>query len=324
MLPTPLGPNRAPASLTRSRRATLALALTRAGAAAANFVAHDGQARAAGIAFYVLFSLLPLLSLAAALLALLIPDHRAQADVVVAVVRFAPLSRQDTVQLVRGTVVELSGVTAGTLGLLGLAGTLWAVSSMFGVIHGSLRRAFGGQRSRAVLAQKLVDIAVAAAATAFVVGSVTFTLLLRGTLQRAGAPPALRPGAWGWEIAAFLLPAALAFLASLLLYRFGAGAAGLTVRALWPGALLAAALFKASQLGLSYYLEHGFSAHRVYGPVGAIIAFLAWTYLICLALLLGAEFAAAGASRHDTQPAPGLGHQARAALRGLFVVEPGD
>ena len=67
--------------------------------------------------------------------------------------------------------------------------------------------------------------------------------------------------------------------------------AGASRRSWWllPGAAAGVALWIAASAGFSLYLDHFASYNRVYGTLGAAVAFLVWAWLMNLALLVGVE-----------------------------------
>jgi membrane protein len=64
-------------------------------------------------------------------------------------------------------------------------------------------------------------------------------------------------------------------------------------RHVWPGSLLATALWFFATSGFGWYVRHMASYNVMYGSVGAGIALLVWMYLLALIALLGCEFNAA-------------------------------
>ena len=57
-----------------------------------------------------------------------------------------------------------------------------------------------------------------------------------------------------------------------------------------PGAGLATALWFPSTLGFGWYVTRYANYAAVYGSLGAGIALLVWLYIVCVAVLIGAEF----------------------------------
>ena len=58
---------------------------------------------------------------------------------------------------------------------------------------------------------------------------------------------------------------------------------------LLPGAVVGVGLWLAASVGFSFYLDNFASYNRVYGTLGALVAFLVWAWLVNLALLVGVE-----------------------------------
>ena len=64
-------------------------------------------------------------------------------------------------------------------------------------------------------------------------------------------------------------------------------------RYVWPGAVLAAALWLLTTMGFGWYVRHMAHYNVMYGSVGAGIALLVWMYLLAASALIGCEFNAA-------------------------------
>lgn len=67
-----------------------------------------------------------------------------------------------------------------------------------------------------------------------------------------------------------------------------------------PGAVLAIVFWFAGSFGLAYYLNHLAHYSRMYGGMGAIIGLMFWIYLTALVILAGAELNAELAKRRDS------------------------
>jgi membrane protein len=94
-----------------------------------------------------------------------------------------------------------------------------------------------------------------------------------------------------------------------LLYRFGPsrGSGDHAKRRIFPGAVVATALWLVASVGLSFYVSHIASFGATYGPLGAVVAIMLWFYLTAYAVLLGAEVNAQlehteQSSRHPDSP----------------------
>lgn len=67
-----------------------------------------------------------------------------------------------------------------------------------------------------------------------------------------------------------------------------------------PGAIVAIAFWFAGSFGLAFYLNHLAHFSRLYGGMGAIIGLMFWIYLTALVILAGAELNAELAKRRDS------------------------
>ena len=88
-----------------------------------------------------------------------------------------------------------------------------------------------------------------------------------------------------------------------LLYRFGPsrGSGARAKRRVFPGAVVATALWLIASVGLSFYVSHIASFGATYGPLGAVVAIMLWFYVTAYAVLLGAEVNAQ--LEHNEEPA---------------------
>jgi membrane protein len=87
-----------------------------------------------------------------------------------------------------------------------------------------------------------------------------------------------------WPVLALAVFAALTFL-----YRIAPARKAPPVRWLAPGALIATVLWLALSAGFSFYVQHFGSYAETYGTLGGVIVLLFWFYLSSFVVLLGAE-----------------------------------
>jgi membrane protein len=92
---------------------------------------------------------------------------------------------------------------------------------------------------------------------------------------------------WTWIKWPLLI--ALGLLLFALLYKFTPSRRQPALWWLLPGALAGVGLWIVASAGFSFYLDNFASYNRVYGTLGAAVAFLVWAWLVNLALLVGAE-----------------------------------
>ena len=257
--------------------------------------AHDNCPQmAAAVSYYGLFSLFPLVIFSIGVLGLVLQDSDIERSVVEELTGLLPLDAEGA-EGVEDAVRELTGASSGALGLLGLAGLAWTSTAIFGVIRRSLDIAFDLSGRRPFIRQKLVDFGMMALLGIIFLASLGATTTLRvarETIEDIRVLGDLAEGlGFGWAVAAFIVPAAISFVAFSLLYWL-VPATHVRLKHVWPGALLAAVLFETVKLAFGIYLENFNRYELVFGSLGAVAAFLFLVFLSANALLLGAEMSA--------------------------------
>jgi membrane protein len=259
--------------------------------AALAFDRDDGPLMARSIAYYALFAVFPgILALVVVGCAVLKPEE-VQDAVMALVVRHLPTA----LDVVAANIEQLLK-TRETVGLIALAGLVWSASGVFSAIFRSVNRAWGIPKSRLVLSEKLYGLALMSVIGAFFL--LTLSIGPLASLARAwqvpvfGWQPLARPSIdrlVGWLSA--LVPALVSVGAFILMYRT-MPRSQVRWRDVWLGGLIAGLVWEAGQQVFAWYLGNFAAYNVIYGSVGAIIAFLLWSYLSAQIFLLGAEFTA--------------------------------
>jgi membrane protein len=252
---------------------------------------HDIMLMAAGIAFYWLLGIIPLLLLGTSAIGYLLgSSDRAVDEVMLAARRLIPRSTVADVEEFLRTLIQNRHVT----GVIGLGFLLWVAMGVFEAIASSLTTLTGGRETRSYLRRKLVAL--------IMMGTVGFLFI-------AGLMTTWALDAWP-EIehligARVLLPDFLAspnfprYLTTILLTAFFAILYRLApVRALsWPatltGALTAGMLWHQAKLLFNWYLIHYARYNLFYGILGGFIGVLLWAYYTAIILLVGGLLASA-------------------------------
>lgn len=254
------------------------------------FLGHRCPQLAAGIAYFALLSVFPTAIVLTAAYGLVAGAPGAESEVVSFIVERLPLSGEGTADI-RAALESVAG-SAGTVGLAGLVGLVYSASALMAAARNSLNEVFEVDEARAPLRGKLVDIALVFGLGGLFGTSLVVALLggvASGVGKDLGIPGILLDGSLGFV--AELLPMAIAAVV------FGVA---LTVmpahrpgwRDVWPGVLVATLGYKLVQLGFGVYLENFGSYSAIYGSLGAVIAFMVFVYLVAMAFLLGAQYAA--------------------------------
>jgi len=287
---------------------------------------------AAAISYYALFSLIPLTIFIVSVFGFVLRNGTVQKDVIDQILSFLPLSEtsgRSSVETAINNVKSISGPAAA----LSLVLTLWASSAMFGAVRTSLNTVFDVDEHRPFVQGKLLDFAQVGGVAAFLLVSIAFTAFIK-TVQAisdkhlgglAGDSPAC-------TVALVVGPAAVSFLAFLLLYRV-VPASRPTVPEALPGAFVAMFLFEVLKNTFAIYVANFNNYDVVYGSLAAILLFLLYMYLSFNIVLIGGEVSSVvskmerGVYDDELRPRgarPGVPMRTRLArtVKGLFVAQP--
>ena len=303
--------------------------LRTAEAAGSTYARRACSQRAAAISYHVLFSLVPFLALLLTVLELVLPDS-AHARVVDWLVGVAPLEG-DVSTSVEGAI-DQAGTPASVAGAVALAGFIWAASGMMAAVRSAFRAVWGGEIDRPYLRGKLLDGALVLGAGLLILTAFGLTIVVQvatETSTEIAEELGLGTRATGGigALAQLGSSLALAFVAFALLYRV---VPPVPVRLLdvLPGAVVATIGVHLAGAGFSVYLDHFADFDDVYGPLGAVLAFLLLVWVTAAVLLVGACVAAAwphSAAPVEAEPGPDVPLSARLlrAARGLVVRDKG-
>ena len=292
---------------------------------------------AAGISYYVLFSIFPLALLFLAISGLVLANESLREDLVANLFDVLPLSEGEGREDLESAV---SGLTTGisVAGLFSVVGLMWSASGMMGALRRALNQAWDTDYKRPFLHGKLLDLVMVMSLGILVSLSVGATIFLQvarrvsDNLSDALGP--LGSGATlGLEVVAVLVPLLLSFVTFMVLFKF-VPSVKTRFRSIWPGALLAAVLFEGVKNGFAIYLRNFGNYDAVYGSLGTVVAFLFFVYVSANIMLLGAEAAAEwprvihghyddvaeddAQTRVSVEPPAPLWNRLRSALTGLF------
>jgi membrane protein len=282
------------------------------------FADRCGQ-HAAGIAYRVLFSLVPLSIVLVAIFGLVLRNDSLRDDVIREIVDALPLSDSGSADVTR-EIEKLASPATG-LGLASLLVFAWAATGMMASLRAGLEVAMRVDRGRPAVRGKLVDVILIIGAAALVLAVVLLNLaqeVLFGPIGRSLD----RLGLDGGLIEEAIhrgVPLVVTTGVVLLLYRF-VPARRLKLGDALAGAIVTAILLLAISLVSGIVFERTRSLSLIYGALTSALIFVYSVYLYASAFLLGAEIAAAW-SRPSEQIDEPLWHQIRRVALGLFVYQ---
>jgi membrane protein len=284
--------------------------------AADRYWADSCPQQAAGIAYRVLFSIVPLAIVLVSLFGLVLNNHEVHDAVVDTIVGALPATAADRTDIADA----ISGLaeTSGLVGLVTLGVFMWTATGMMASIRAGLEVAIHAPHSRPMARGKLVDLVLVLGAALLVLATVAVTLLdkmAQHALRNLDTATGLESGPlaeWLPRLAVIAGSVAVA----MLLYRF-VPAGRLRRSDALAGAVTTSVLLLAISLASSRVYEGVTRLSVVYGSLTAVFVFLYSVYLYASALLFGGEVAAAW----SVPPTPGGDPwrvQLRRAVRGLF------
>ena len=241
--------------------------------------ADDATHLAAGVAYYAIFSLFPLLLGLLFIVGLVGTSEEVKQDFVGFVTDNLPGSEQFVEDTLEG-VVRFRGV----LGIGALIGLLWSASAVFGAISRAVNRAWDVHQDRPFYIAKPRQIGMA-----LVVG-ILFLLSSSATysIELLTEPASGIPGQQVFLELAFRAVSWLVTLSIfLLMYRFIPNCKTYW-RYIWPGALVASALLEISKTMFLWYLNN-LASYDQFGAMASVMILLLWIYVSSLIVILGAE-----------------------------------
>ena len=245
----------------------------------------DATHLAAGVAYYAIFSLFPLLLGFLAISGIVLNSPELQREFLNFVADNLPGSESFVVGNV-GEIVRFRGA----LGLAAIVGLFWAASAVFGAIARAVNRAWDIQRDRPFYIAKPRQIGMAFGVGFLFLLSISASSAIQFLIsQDLGIPGQEMFLDVGYlHLAWRAIPWVMSFSIFLLIYRFLPNCKTYW-RYVWLGAAISAGLFEVGKNLFVWYLGSFANYDQVYGPVASVMIFLLWAYLSSLVLILGAE-----------------------------------
>jgi membrane protein len=259
-----------------------------------DFAEDECLTYAAGISYWALFSIFPMLLLVMSTLGLFIHGPRERETAINTVFNlFGGSIGRDAI----GFQVDALARRGGQVGIVGLVVAVWTATSVFGAVRSGIARVWGTKSRLPAVHGKVLDLAMVIVVGALLLASVTSTAVLRAVSAHNGALLGPELGAAAGTIigiCGFLIPPVISYAAFAVVY-YALPRLSTEFRDVWVGALVAAVLFQLAQIAFQIYLAYFADYGRIYGPLGAVIALLTFMFLSASILLFGAEVTKASA-----------------------------
>ncbi|EOH9957215.1 YihY/virulence factor BrkB family protein [Listeria monocytogenes] len=252
---------------------------------------NDVSGNAAQLAYYMLFSIFPMLLIAATLLAYL---HIDKDSVFNMIKEFAPDQIMDFLE---ENLNNLLTQKNGGLLSIGIIATLWSASNGMNAVMKSLNKAYGVTNKRNYVVQRLLSIFF----TLAMLATVGATLLLLVFGQQIGmflinhlnfSEDFLS----FWNNLRWTVTLIVIFVVFTFLYWVAPNRRSTLISVL-PGALFSTIGWTVASLGFAYYVNNFGNYSATYGSIGVIIILMLWFYLTGIILMIGGELNATLAIR---------------------------
>lgn len=254
---------------------------------------------AAGLSYYFVLSLFPLLIAFAAALAL-VPLPNLFDQILTLMARFIPPDSMGLVHVVLKDVITPHG---GSILSVGIVLTIWAASGGVASLIEAVNVAYDLPDRRSFIRRRLLAIALMFAVGGLAIGALCLLVVgpgfgrwLAGKIGLGAIFVAL------WPYLRWVVSVTCAILSIELVYvwapssrrRFGSSL---------PGAVIALATWLALSSALGLYLRNYSRLNKTYGTLAAAVALMLWLYWTAFAILVGAQFNSEAMHLQDADPA---------------------
>jgi membrane protein len=256
---------------------------------AESFTKERGAEAAASIAYYTVFSIIPLLLLLTSLLGFLLKNSSALEQVLNLVESIFPYARQPVENLL--TTVVANRTSTGLVGLIALA---FGAAGVFLSLTRNINRAWAGARPRNLVMGYLLSLGaiglIALLLIGWVIISTLATLLIQ--LNLLGLQDIAFFQSTTWVLVSYLVWVFVFFL-FLFLYRWVPNLHVKWSEAFWGALAVTLGLLIVSKV-FSWFLSSGLASYEtLYGALGTALALLTWVYICSIIILVGAHLSAA-------------------------------
>jgi len=261
------------------------------------FLRHEALQYAGSMAYFGVLSIFQLLVLGVVVFSLFLGDERARAFVLEQVQAGSPLDPATINGVIDAVIESRGGITIISAGFL-----LWSALGVFSSLSSGIERAFESPKARPFLQDKLIGLFLMAITGVLAVGSLAIGIAT-GIVQDAAADVLARVPGGGGALATIglVVPAILIFVAFVAIYRIVPNR-HVTLREVWPGALVAAVLWTVLRFGFTYYATQVAHYDSAFGPISTGVTLLVFLYFASVIVLLGAEVSRATAAEDVPMP----------------------
>jgi membrane protein len=240
---------------------------------------------AAGVAFYGLLALFPAITTLVSFYAMF-KDRAAAADDLATLTSVLPASAVSIVSDQINRIISTGPVSLSVAAGFSLLLALWSSNSGMKAAMDALNVAYGVRETRSFLKLNAQSLFFTLSAIVVLLLILAIVAVVPVVLNAIGLGPWLEWLLWAGRWPLLLLAANLAVA---VLYRWGPCVPNASWRWYSPGTLFASFGFAALSIAFSIYAANFANFNETYGSLGAVIAFLTWSWLGTVIMLTGAE-----------------------------------
>lgn len=254
--------------------------------ASTNFTLMRGPEAAAGLAYYALFSIFPVLIAIISIGSNFVSVDLVQDRILQALQEIIPISANFIHNLISGVIEQGGSVT-----ILALIALIWSASNVFDKLIRNVNRAFPQGQKAGFIENRAMAVGIVLLLILLFVGSM-FVDTIKGFFDLdkivIGGVVFTQTTLYAW--ARLLLPVLIKFLFFLAVYSWVPLHVNVLFRAKLIGALVAASLWELATRVLGWAISAGFANYEVvYGSLSSIIYLMTWLYLTGFIIFWGAH-----------------------------------
>lgn len=239
---------------------------------------------AAGVTFYLLLSLGPMLAALVSLYGLAFDPS----DITTQVSELSGMLPGEAVEILSDQLERLTSAESSTLGfafITALSIALWSANAGMKALFQAMNIAFEEKESRGFIRLTATTMCF----TLGIISSVISLILTKTVLTVLPSSVGLTLPDWlvNSVVASFALLVLIFFMACL--YRYGPSREAPKWRWITPGAVVAGVSIVLVTALFSFYVANFGSYNETYGSLGAVVGFLTWLWLVILMLVISGE-----------------------------------
>jgi membrane protein len=263
------------------------------------FLRHEALVNAGSMAYFAILSLFQILVLAVVMLSFFLGEGSARTYVLDTTVNNTPIDRATAASVIDAVISSRGGISLVSGVLL-----LWSALAAFSALNKGIARAFVAAAPRPFWRDKLVGLGVMATAGSLTVAAILLGFAADFVVAVAGDAVSQVPGGgFALDMLSLLIPILLIFGVFLAVYRITPNRP-VTLREVWPGAVVATILWTLLRIGFTYYSTHIARYDSAFGPISTGVSLLVFLYFASVVVLLGAEVARANVLEDAFQRPP--------------------